>query len=280
MATKGRPGDAATRGGAPPETPLLEELRQRIRRIGRTSSRRKRAVLGFRTTAIDNALPEGGLAHGALHEVHGGGPDVEHGAAAALLVAGLLSQVRGMVLWVLERRDLFAPALASVGLPPDRVIYVEAGKPAAVLLVMEEGLQHRGLAAVVGEFGGRLTLTASRRLQLAAEASGVTGFALRRSPRHDDPALSEPSAALTRWRVSAHPSPPPLPQAPDTIGLGRARWRLDLTRCRGGEGRSWIVEACDAQGRLAVVTELADGQAAPEHARTAAGDRTHGDVAA
>jgi protein ImuA len=259
MATKGRPGDAATRGGAPPETPLLEELRQRIRRIGRTSSRRKRAVLGFRTTAIDNALPEGGLAHGALHEVHGGGPDVEHGAAAALLVAGLLSQVRGMVLWVLERRDLFAPALASVGLPPDRVIYVEAGKPAAVV---------------------RVTLTASRRLQLAAEASGVTGFALRRSPRHDDPALSEPSAALTRWRVSAHPSPPPLPQAPDTIGLGRARWRLDLTRCRGGEGRSWIVEACDAQGRLAVVTELADGQAAPEHARTAAGDRTHGDVAA
>jgi len=52
---------------------------------------------------------------------------------------------------------------------------------------MEEGLRHAGLAGVAGELSGRLTLTASRRLQLAAEHSGVTCFALRRSRTHDGP---------------------------------------------------------------------------------------------
>ncbi len=73
-------------------------------------------------------------------------------------------------------------------------------------------------------------------------------FALRRSRNHADPALAEPTAATTRWRVSALPSPPPLPHAPKTPGLARARWRLDLLHSRGGEPASWIVEASDATG--------------------------------
>jgi protein ImuA len=64
-----------------------------------------------------------------LHEAVGAGAEVDHGAAAALLVVGLLARTRGKVVWTLEPRDLFAPALASVGLKPDRVIYVEAGRP-------------------------------------------------------------------------------------------------------------------------------------------------------
>src|SRR6185437_10967631 len=139
---------------------------------------------------------------------------------------------RGPVLWVLERPDLFAPGLAAAGLHPDRVIYAEAGKPALVLHCMEEGLRHRGLAGVVGEVGGRLGLTASRRLQLAAESSGVIAFALRRSRAFDQAAVSEPTAALTRWRIASLPSPPPLKHAPETPGLARPRWRLELVRCR------------------------------------------------
>ena len=218
------------------------------------------------------------------------------------------------MLWALPRDDLFAPALAGVGLHPDRLILAVAGRQ--VLSVMEEGLRHRGLAGVVGELEGRLTLTASRRLQLAAEASGVIAIVLRRASRqdtsrvhahdpsrvrahdpsrvhahdpsrvhahdpsrvhahdpsrvraHDDPVLAEPNAAVTRWRLTALPSPPPLPRAPlplasDVPGLGRARWRLALLRCRGGEPASWIVEACDATGHLALVAELPDRSAAP-----------------
>jgi protein ImuA len=243
---------------------VLEDLRRRMARIARHSAAETPPVLAFGIDAIDARLPGGGLAAGSLHEIAGGGPDIEHGAAAALLIGGVLARADGRVLWAVERRDLFSPALDGVGLHADRVVFAETGRSASgILLVMEEGLRHRGLAAVVGELGGRLTLTASRRLQLAAETSGVTAFALRRSRRHDDPALSEPTAAVTRWRVSALPSAPPLAHAPRVPGLGRARWRLDLVRCRGGEAFSWMVEACDAQGHLALAADLADRPGAP-----------------
>ena len=225
----------------------------------RRLSSRKPATLRFGVPAIDQHIPGGGLATGALHEMASTGADAEHGAAAALLIAGLLARRRGPVLWALERRDLFAPALAAAGLHPDRVVFAEAGR--AVLLVMEEALRQAGLAGVVGEVG-RLSLTASRRLQLAAEASGVPGFALRRT--RGEALVEEPNAALTRWRVAALPSPPPIAHAPGVPGLGRALWQLDLVRCRGGAPATWIVEACDAKGRLALATDIGNRQAAPD----------------
>ena len=249
----------------------LAALRASIAHVGRPA-KTAGAALPFGVGAVDSHLPGGGLALGALHEVAGGGPDVEHGAAAMLLIGGVLARLPGQVLWVLERPDLFAPALDAVGLHADRVIYAEAGKAATVLLSMEEGLRHLGLAGVVGELSGRLTLTASRRLQLAAEQSGVTCFALRRSRRYDDALLSEPTAAVTRWRVTAQSAPPLLTHSPETPGLARPRWRLDLVRCRGGEPASWIVEASDATGHLGVPADLADGPAAaPAERRRAAG---------
>ncbi len=243
---------------------VLTELRSRIARLARDPARHRAPAIRFGLPALDRHLPDGGLAIGALHEAAGTGPDTEHAAAAALFVAGALGRLRGPVLWVLTRDDLFAPALAGVGLHPDRLILAEAGRQ--VLSVMEEGLHHPGVAGVVGELEGRLTLTASRRLQLAAEASGVTAIVLRRSRRHDDPTLAEPNAAVTRWRLAALPSAPPLPRplgAPGVPGLGRARWRLELLRCRGGDPTTWIVEACDATGHLALVAELSDRPAAP-----------------
>jgi protein ImuA len=236
----------------------LEGLRRLIAPLCRRGPELAGGRLCFDLAEIDRALPGGGLALGALHEICGAGPDSEYATSAALLAGGLLARTRGSVVWALQRRDIFAPALAGVGLHPDRVIYAEAGKPETVLLVMEEALRHRGLAGVVGEVSGRLGLTASRRLLLSAETSGVIAFALRRSHRHDDPALGEPSAAVTRWRVAALPSleTPELPP-----GLDRARWRLELLRCRGGEPANWIVEACDATGRLTLAADLADRSA-------------------
>ena len=249
-----------------PDHPSLAALRARIARLAaRTAAPATEARLRLGIARIDAHL-SGGLAADGLHEFAGSGPETEHAAAAALLIAGLLARTRGHVLWAMERRDLFSPALAAAGLAPGRIIFAEA--PHAVLAVMEEGLRHGGattgaLAAVVGELEGRLGLTASRRLLLAAGAAGTPALVLRRSRRHDDPEHDAPSAALSRWRVAALPSPPPLPEAPDVPGLGRARWRLDLVRLRGGEPRSWIVEAPDAKGRLALPAEPADRPAAP-----------------
>ena len=211
------------------------------------------AVLRFGIAAIDTHLPAGGLSRAALHELAGIGPDTEHGTTPALLVASLLARQPGQVLWVSRHRDLFAPALAAVGLHPDRIVFAEAGR--SVLAVMEEGLRHSGLAGVVGELSGPLGLTASRRLQLGAEA-GVPAFVLRRSRRFDDPLLSAPSAAATRWRVASLHTRAVRADAPGLRGVGRALWRLDLVRCRGGVPSSWTVEACDAQNRLSLAAEL------------------------
>jgi protein ImuA len=135
--------------------------------------------------AIDRHLPGGGLTLGALHEVAGGGNGAINGAAAALFAAGVAARTRGKVLWCITRPDLFAPALAQAGLLPDRVIYVEAGDETSVLVCFEEGLRHGGLGAVVAEVA-RLSMTASRRLQLAAENSGTIGIAIRRWRRHTE----------------------------------------------------------------------------------------------
>ncbi len=229
----------------------LIRLRTAIARIERAGEVRVPEAVAFGVGAIDGVLPQGGLLPGALHEVMG------QETAGALFAAGILARRAGPVLWVVERGDVFGPGLAGAGLHPDRVIYAEAGKQ--VLLVMEEGLRHRGLAGVVGEIGGRLTLTASRRLQLAAESTGALAIALRR-PRK--PVPPEPNAAVTQWRVSVLPSGPPVPDAPEVPGVGRGRWRLELVRSRGGRMGEWVVEACDAAGHISLVSPLADRPAA------------------
>jgi len=187
--------------------PAIEALRERIRRLEGAAARR-RLVLPFDLKAIDRHLPEGGLALGALHEVAGGGHGAINGAAAALFTAGVAARTRGKVLWCVMRPDLFAPALAQAGLVPDRVIYVEAGDEKSVLICFEEGLRHGGLGAVVAEVA-RLSMTASRRLQLAAEGSGTIGIAIRRWRRPAEAAdFGQPTASVTRWRVSALPRNP------------------------------------------------------------------------
>ncbi len=194
------------------------------------------------------------MALGALHEVAGGGNGAIDGAAAGLFAAGIAARTRGRVLWCVTRQDLFAPALAQAGLVPDRVIYVEAGDETSVLVCFEEGLRHGGLGAVVADVA-RLSMTASRRLQLAAESSNTIGIAIRRWRRHTEAAgFGQPAASVTRWRVSALPATPlPVPS------VGRARWQLELIRCRAGESADFEVEACDAKGRLALPSNLVHG---------------------
>jgi protein ImuA len=240
---------------------IVDGLRERIASL-ESSPARDRQVLPFGIAMLDRVLPGGGLSLGALHEVAGGGNGTIHGAAAALFAAGIAARMRGQVLWCVTRPDLFAPALAQAGLAPDRVIYVEAGDDKAVLACFEEGLRHGGLGAVVAEVA-RLSMTASRRLQLSAESSGTLGIAIRRWRRQTEVAdFGQPTAALTRWRVTALPSSPlPVP------GVGRARWQIELIRCRAGDSAEFELEACDAQGRLAVPSDLADRPGAKAHER-------------
>jgi len=233
-------------------------LRAQIEKIeGR--SQRARSALPFGIAEIDSRLPGGGLALGALHEIAGGGNGAIDGAAAALFVGGIAARTKGKILWCITRPDLFAPALAQTGLAPDRVIYVEAGDDKTILACMEEGLRHGGLGAVVGEVA-RLSMTASRRLQLAAEGANTIGIALRRWRRQTEAAdFGQPTAAMTRWRVSVLPSTPlPVP------GVGRHRWLVELIRARAGDSADFELEACDDTGRLALPADLVHRPAAAE----------------
>ena len=241
----------------------LPELRERIRRIERPTAA-AHGVLPFGIAAIDCVLPGGGLARGALHEILGVGGDEEDGALAAAFAASIVGRLTatgdGMVLWCLSRLDLYGPGLAAHGLNPAHIVLVRGPRDAEILWTMEEGLRAPGIAAVVGEVG-TLPAVASRRLQLAAECSGITAFLLRRW--HDGGQAARernlPNAAVTRWRIAALPSQP-LRGEP---GVGRPRWRVELLRCRGGEPACWEVEEADATGHVSLASALADRPAVP-----------------
>jgi|UniRef100_UPI0035CA2652 protein ImuA len=238
---------------------VLEDLRAQIAQIEGVAMRH--ACLPFGIAAIDTVLPGGGIAAGALHEVLGS-PDIADDASATIFLAGLLARFDGPVFWCLRWRDLFAPALHLAGLHPDRVVHVEAGTDTNVLLAMEECLRVPGLAGVVGEIG-KYSTTASKRLQLAAETSGTAALIFRRAAKVD--AVADGTAAVTRWRISAAPS-----ERLKVPSLGRPRWKVDLERVRGGNPASWIVEGCDAQGRIALPAALVDRPAAQEDHQIAA----------
>jgi protein ImuA len=262
---------------------LVSELRERVRRIERSPAM-AHGVLPFGVTGIDRTLPGGGLARGALHEILGVGGDEEDGALAAAFTARILGRLssptspfqpcglgpslsplkggegRGVVLWCLPRSDLYGPGLAAHGLDPGRVVLVQASRDTEILWAMEEGLRAPGIVAVVGEVGS-LPMVASRRLQLAAERSGITAFLLRRW-RDGGQAAREralPNAAVTRWRIAALPSRP----MRDEPGVGHPRWRVELLRCRGGEPASWEMEVPDATDHVSLAAALADRPAAP-----------------
>ncbi len=238
------------------DSPVLADLRLRIARL--EGGPRVEGALPFGLSALDSRLPGGGLMLGALHEV-AGGPDGAMDGAAALFAAGIAARVTGPVLWCVTRADLFAPGLAQAGLSPGRVIHVEAGDNRGVLACMEEGLCHGGLGAVVGEVA-RLPMVASRRLHLAARESGSIAIALRRWRRQTEARdFGQPTAAMTRWQISALPSRPlPVP------GVGRARWRVELIRARAGACLEMELEACDDSGHLGLPADMADGPVAAE----------------
>ena len=234
---------------------VLSKLRETLSAIEGRGFRR-RPALPFGIHAVDSALADKGLRLDALHEAAAASADLADDCAATLFLAGIAARALGPVLWVVRRRDLFAPGLAQSGLEAKRLLYAEAADDCELLALMEEGLRHRGLGAVIGE-AKRADMAATRRLQLAAEGGRTIALLLRRHGRGGADPLAPPSAAITRWQVGAAPSAP-LPVA----GMGRPRWNLRLVRQRGGAEGEWIVEACDATGRCALPADVADRTAA------------------
>lgn len=240
----------------------LADLRAHILRVERGgAAAAAHGALPLGVPAIDGVLPGGGLARGAMHEVTG--------TAAAGFVAMIAGKLSGPVLWcvpISSQTTLYGPGLAALGLDAGRLVIVYCASRDDMLWAMEEGLRDPAMTAVVGEPDRPVALTASRRLQLAAETAGVTGLILCREAGTDGLA---PSAVFSRWQADCAPGL----AVEGLAAAGSVRWRLGLRRCRGGVGvvdRTWMVEWCDATGNLALVSGAGDRPAAAERFKSVA----------
>ncbi|MEA2793713.1 MAG: protein ImuA, partial [Bradyrhizobium sp.] len=135
-----------------------------------------------------DATLQGGLAVGAMHEVFSDAG--RQSAAATGFVAGLAGRAaaRRPLVWVrqdfteIESGALSMSGLAELGLDPRLLVTVCAADVDTALRTAADAFACDALGAVVLEVWGearQLDLVASRKLTLAAQASGVTGLLLR-----------------------------------------------------------------------------------------------------
>jgi len=224
----------------PESSASLSRLRRRVARIegARVSGGPARFATGH--AAIDAWLG-GGLARGRLHEVMADDSEDAGSLSGFAAMLALRIDAGKPLLWLrteaAERRagKLYASGLGEIGLHGGDLILGLLGDDAALLKAANDAARCAGLGALVVESWGEpkpLDLTATRRLMLAAEASGVTVLLLRGEARES------PSVADTRWRVSPAPSIALAADAP-----GPPAFDLELLRRRAGPaGRRWRVE--------------------------------------
>lgn len=207
-----------------------------------------RAVVPLGAAVLDSALPDDGLAIGALHELL----PACHGDFAATigfgfgLVTRIIRARPGSVLWVhpshqaFRQGAIYPVGLATIGFDPDRLIQLNAPKAQNVLWALEEGLANSAIAAVIGvlpENDRAYDFTASRRLTMRAVENGVAALLIRNYPTSETA-----TAAETRWSVAAEPSEAQHRVGQTMPGLGAPRWRIQLTKCKRGMPGRWQVE--------------------------------------
>ncbi|ALR19051.1 ImuA family protein [Sphingobium baderi] len=212
----------------------LDALKRRLASLDRVV-RTRHAHFPFGHAPLDRMLG-GGLARGRVHEFFA----CEGGEAAATGLSLILARLAGpqaTTLWLrpsaAARQGVpYGPGLTALGVDPAHLLIGVMQDEGMLLRAAVEALRSPALGALLLEIRGRapqLDLTASRRLTLAAEQSGVTALLLRLDA---DPTAS---AADTRWRVGAAPSVPLPGNAP-----GMSAFDLTLLRHRGGrDGVAW-----------------------------------------
>lgn len=182
------------------------------------------------------AFPDHVFPTGTVHEFISYNPSASAATSGFMSgLLGMLMQQQGACLWVGLRPVVFPTALSRFGIVPQRILFITATRPKDALWVIEEALKCNALAAVVGEVS-ELSFTQSRRLQLAVEASNVTGFIHRQQPRSQHVV-----ACTTRWQVQ----PVASHMADGLPGPGFPRWQVQLLKVRNGRPGTWQFEWSD-----------------------------------
>jgi protein ImuA len=138
------------------------------------------------------------------------------------------------LLWVQERMAILeAGRIHPPGIGSFDLIHVTARDARSALWAMEEGLRCAALAGVIGELWGdpaSLDFTATRRLAVASERSGVPAWLVRLG------GASNLSGARMRWRIASWPS---LAHPFDPRAPGAPAWDAELFRARGHPPGRW-----------------------------------------
>lgn len=217
---------------SPQKASALRQLQRDVLGLQSGVPGSRRVQTGLDT--LESAFPLRTFPTAAVHEFISA--DSADAAATSGFVCGLLHAFikasSETCLWVSTRRTVYPPALAAFGLCPERIVFVDAASDREAMWAIEEGLKCEGLAAVVGEVR-EASFTHSRRLQLAVESSGVTGFIHRCNPRSEGA-----NAFVSRWRIR------PMASAPgDGLpGMGHPRWNVQLQKIRNGQPGVWNLE--------------------------------------
>jgi protein ImuA len=223
----------------------LSKLRRRLARLESTRPREEGARFFTTGHSAMDAWLGGGLSRGRLHEVMAANGEEAGSAAGFGAMLALRAGEGRPLLWlrteVAERRGgrLYATGLSELGIDGGAVLVGLVADDAALLKAANDAARCAGLGALLVECWGDpkpLDLTATRRLMLAAEASGVTVLLLRMA------ATESPTAADTRWRVAAAASVP-LADGTPAGAPGYPAFEIELLRRRAGPaGVTWRVE--------------------------------------
>lgn len=191
-----------------PSTFQIEQLKSRLAKLSRheTDGEPERFTLGI--DRVDAYLDPGPCLH-CLHEIHA--ETAADAVAANAFALGLASRAARdrPLLWAFQKLasqeagDLHGSGLHEWGLHPETVLIVRVRDATSLLAAGEEALKSGAVGAVLMSSWSEakaMTLTASRRLSLAARAGGGTAFMVRAA------AKAIPSSAETRWSVRTAPS--------------------------------------------------------------------------
>jgi protein ImuA len=187
--------------------------------------------IGFRQ--IEKAFPNACFPIGCMHEfISNTASDMvaTNGFIACLL--GKLMQLGGACVWISTSGALFPAALKGFGIEPEKIIFIDLKKEKDVLYATEEALKCNKLTAVLADIKN-ISFKESRRFQLAAEQSRVTGFIIRHQPQSVNTI-----ACISRWHITSLPS-----QLEDEMpGVGFPRWNVELLKVRNGSTGKWNIE--------------------------------------
>jgi protein ImuA len=204
--------------------PALEKLREQLGALEGAQRRFSKTIAV--ADAVDCWMPQGGLPVGCIHEVKAAS------LASALAFSSILSSriagEQGNIVYIAPDRSLHPLGLLPYGIKLDRLLLVSVPRSQDLAWALLEALRCAQVSAVMAVLESA-DLTSSRRLQLAAEYSGATGFLLGRN------SSASIAAPITRWRISAR------------TGNRRQQfdepvWAADLLYCRGGRPGRWTLE--------------------------------------